>query len=195
MAVFDAASSLCLWDPLDGLLAAWEDEVIECKRAESSFDTDRLALSNEAALRGFQSAWMLLGIDDRSHSVVDTSAFSRPGLRNELKQKIAEHSSTKGTFRDIHEVDHPDGRVLFLEIPAAPRGQAVAWKGHFYGRSGESLGALPLDKLDDHLFPLLSDALSAEQKRNKVHNLLAKLRHTDTVTNAGTRRKSRWTLL
>ncbi|CAN0450926.1 unnamed protein product, partial [Phaeothamnion confervicola] len=27
-------------------------------------------------------------------------------------------------------------------------GIPVAWKGHFYGRSGESLGALPLNKLD-----------------------------------------------
>lgn len=141
-------------DLLDGLLAAWEGEVLECKHAENSYDLDKLgkyfsALSNEAALRGIQSAWMLLGIDDRSRSVVGTRAFSRPGQLNDLKQKIAEHSSTKGTFRDIHEVLHPDGRVLMLEIPAAPRGQAVVWKGHAYGRSGESLGALPLDKLDE----------------------------------------------
>lgn len=141
-------------DLLDGLLAAWEGEVLECKHAENSYDLDKLgkyfsALSNEASLRGIQSAWMLLGIDDRSRSVVGTRAFSRPGQLNDLKQKIAEHSSTKGTFRDIHEVLHPDGRVLMLEIPAAPRGQAVAWKGHAYGRSGESLGALPLDKLDE----------------------------------------------
>lgn len=141
-------------DLLDGLFAAWEGEVLECKHAENSYDLDKLgkyfsALSNEAALRGIQSAWMLLGIDDRSRSVVGTRTFSRPGQLNDLKQKIAEHISTKGTFRDIYEVLHPDGRVLMLEIPAAPRGQAVVWKGHAYGRSGESLGALPLDKLDE----------------------------------------------
>lgn len=154
MVTSDTSTSPRPEELLDGLLAAWEDEVLECKHAENTFDTDRLgkyfsALSNEAALRGIQSAWMLLGIDDRSRSVVGTRAFSRPGQGNDLKQKIAEHSSTKGTFRDIHEVDHPNGRVLMLEIPAAPRGQAVAWKGHAYGRSGESLGALPLDKLDE----------------------------------------------
>lgn len=154
MPASDTSTSPRPEDLLDGLLAAWEDEVLECKHAESSFDTDRLgryfsALSNEAALRGIQSAWMLLGIDDRSRSVVGTRAFSRPGQQNNLKLKIAEHSSTKGTFRDIHEVHDPKGRVLMLEIPAAPRGQAVAWKGHIYGRSGESLGALPLDKLDE----------------------------------------------
>lgn len=139
---------------LDGPLAAWEDEVIECKHAENSYIPDKLgkyfsALRNVAALRGIQSAWKMLGIEDRSRNIVGTRAFSRPGQLNDLKQKIAEHSSTKGTFRDIHEVLHPDARVLMLEIPAAPRGQAVAWKGHAYGRSGESLGALPLDKLDE----------------------------------------------
>src|SRR5690606_32978036 len=29
-----------------------------------------------------------------------------------------------------------------FEIPAAPKGQPVSWKGHYYGRDGESLGAL-----------------------------------------------------
>lgn len=56
-------------------------------------------------------------------------------------------------------------------------------------------GSASRRELDDLLFPLLSDALSAEQKRNKVHNLLAKLRRAKTVENAGTRRNSRWTLL
>jgi len=154
MTTFDTPSFPRPADLLAGLLAAWEDEVLECKHAENSFDADRLgkyfsALSNEAALRGIQSAWMLLGIDDRSRSVVGTRAFSRLEQRNVLRQKIAEHSSTKGTFRGIHEVQRPEGRVLMLEIPAAPRGQAVAWQGHAYGRSGESLGALPLDKLDE----------------------------------------------
>lgn len=68
---------------LEGLLAAWEDEALECKQAEKSFDTDKLGkyfspLSNEAALRGIQNAWMLLGIDVRSHRIVGTSAFPLP---------------------------------------------------------------------------------------------------------------------
>ncbi|MGN4064988.1 ATP-binding protein [Burkholderia gladioli] len=44
---------------------------------------------------------------------------------------------------------HADGRVLMLEIPAAPQGIPIAWKGHYYARAGESLTSLGLDKLDD----------------------------------------------
>lgn len=132
MSPSDASSSPRPEALLDGLLAAWEDEVFECKHAENSYDLDKLGKYFSAL-----------------SSVVGTRACSRPGQLNDLKQKIADHSSTKGTFRDIHEVLQPDGRVLMLEIAAAPQGQAVARKGHDYGRSGESLGALPLDKLDE----------------------------------------------
>jgi len=31
---------------------------------------------------------------------------------------------------------------LLLEIPAAPQGTPVSWKGHRYDRDGESLGGL-----------------------------------------------------
>lgn len=124
----------------------------------------------------------MLGIKDRTWPVVDARAFSRSGMHNDLKQKIAEHRSTHGTLRDIHEVDHPDCRALMLEIPAAPREQAVASRGHACGSCGETLGALPLNKLDNLPFPLLSDALSAEQKCNEAHNL----RRARTITNAET---------
>jgi len=38
---------------------------------------------------------------------------------------------------------------LLFEIPAAPLGMPIAWQGHYYARSGESLTHLGLDKLDD----------------------------------------------
>jgi ATP-dependent DNA helicase RecG len=44
------------------------------------------------------------------------------------------------------ELSHPEcaagARVLMFRIPPAPRGTPVAWKGHYYGRAGESLVAL-----------------------------------------------------
>ena len=52
------------------------------------------------------------------------------------------------TLRDIHELQDDGLRIVLLEIPAAPRGIPIAWKGHFYGRAGESLCALGFDKQD-----------------------------------------------
>lgn len=63
--------------------------------------------------------------------------------------QIAENAEPRITFREIHELAHADGRVLMLEIPAAPQGIPIAWKGHYYARAGESLTSLGLDKLDD----------------------------------------------
>ena len=38
--------------------------------------------------------------------------------------------------------------VLMLEIPAAQQGMPIEWKGHYYGRDGESLGALNSEEHD-----------------------------------------------
>jgi ATP-dependent DNA helicase RecG len=35
-----------------------------------------------------------------------------------------------------------------MEIPAAPRGLPIAWKGHYYGRDGEELNALNLEEVE-----------------------------------------------
>lgn len=38
---------------------------------------------------------------------------------------------------------------MLFEVPAAPRGIPIAWKGHYFARAGESLTSLGLDKLDE----------------------------------------------
>ncbi len=43
----------------------------------------------------------------------------------------------------------PDGRVLIMEVPAAPRRIPIAWKGHYYARSGESLVPMSLGNQDE----------------------------------------------
>lgn len=40
-------------------------------------------------------------------------------------------------------------RVVLFEIPSAPCGLPIAWKGHYYARAGESLTSLGLDKQDE----------------------------------------------
>lgn len=62
--------------------------------------------------------------------------------------QISEGTEPSITLRDIHELQTPLGRVLLLEIPAAPQGMPIAWKGHYYARAGESLTHLGLDKQD-----------------------------------------------
>ncbi len=64
-----------------------------------------------------------------------------------VKQQIAHGADA--TFREVHVLDHPDGRVILFEIPPAPRGIPISWKGHFYARAGESLVPLDLGKLDE----------------------------------------------
>ena len=52
------------------------------------------------------------------------------------------------TFMDIYEVLRPEGRVVMMQIPPAPRGIPVAFEGHYYGRDGESLAPLNLEELE-----------------------------------------------
>ncbi len=127
-----------------------ESELVEFKEAKNSFDTDKLgeyfsALSNEANLKGSEEAWLVFGISN-TQKVVGTSFRTDPVKLQNLKKEIADHASNRLTFRDIHEATHEGQRVLLFEIPPAIPGQPTAWKGHCYGRDGESLGALNTDE-------------------------------------------------
>lgn len=138
---------------LDRLIATWENEVVEFKRAGSDFDTDKIgqyfsALGNEANLRGAESAWLVFGVDDRQRTVVGSDYRLEPQRLQGLKQQVAQGTEPSITFRDIHVLQHPAGRVLLFEIPPAPRGMPIAWQGHYYARAGESRVSLGLDKLD-----------------------------------------------
>lgn len=139
---------------LEVLIARWENEVVELKRAGDGYSTDDIgkyfsALSNEANLRDQDRAWLVFGVDNKTRKVVGTDYRPEPGRLQSLKMQMAEATEPSVTLRNIHELAHPDGRVLLLEIPAAPLGMPVAWKGHYYARAGESLTSLGLDKLDE----------------------------------------------
>lgn len=49
-----------------------------------------------------------------------------------------------------------------FEVPAAPRGMPIAWKGHYYARAGESLVSLGLDKLDEIRLQTVASDWSAQ---------------------------------
>ena len=132
-----------------------ETEVIEFKAAQTDFDFDKLgkyfsAISNEAALRGLADGWLILGVSDGlPRKAVGTKFKNSSVALSNLKNQIASHTTDRLTYIEIHELDDFEGmRVLLFQIPAAPFGTAVSWKGHFYGREGESLVPLGIHKLD-----------------------------------------------
>ncbi len=150
-----------LLDELRALPA--ETEWLDFKEAKQTFDLDTLgryvsALANEANLADRPCGWLVLGVrDQRDPSTglrpIVGSRFKMDALAmNALKQFVAEGTAPSITFARVTEVRHPDAqpgsRVLMLGVPAAPRGCPVTWRGHWYGRAGESLGALGSTKLE-----------------------------------------------
>jgi len=139
---------------LDRLLATWESEVVEFKQAGNDYATDKIgeyvsALCNEANLRGLDNAWLVFGVNDKTRSVSGTNYRLEPERLESLKLQIAQGTEPGITFRGIHVLQAETGRVILFEIPAAPRGIPIAWKGHYYARAGESLTPLGLGKLDE----------------------------------------------
>lgn len=144
---------VALKDQLNLLIAGWENEVVEFKNVGDNFSTSDIgkyfsALSNEANLRGVGSAWLVFGVDNVRRTVVASTYREDRERLHSLKQQIAQDTEPSITFREIHELAHEDGRVILFEIPMAPVGVPIAWKGHYYARAGESLCSLGLDKLD-----------------------------------------------
>lgn len=139
---------------LEKLIGGWENEVVEFKQADKNYSTDKIgeyfsALANEANLRGVEKAWVVFGVNNKTRAVVGSDYRPESERLQSTKMQIAENTEPSITFRNIHELAHPDGRVILFEIPAAPRGMPISWKGHYYARAGESLTHLGLDKLDE----------------------------------------------
>ena len=138
---------------LSSLLASNESEVVEFKEAKSSYDFGKIgryfsALSNEANLQGKPHAWLVFGVKDKGHAIVGSLFRADRKSLDSLKGEVADKTTNRITFVEIHEVHHPDGRVILFQIPAAPRGIPVAWEGHYYGRDGEDLGPLNLEEIE-----------------------------------------------
>ena len=65
-----------------------------------------------------------------------------------LKHEIAQQTTCNITFMEIFELETPEGRVIMFQVPSAPKGIPVTWKGHYYGRDGESLVALNITEIE-----------------------------------------------
>ncbi len=129
-----------------------ENEVVEFKEAKNGYDFTKLgkyfsALCNEANLKRQPSAWLVFGVNDQRQVVGSNFRSVRKDL-DSLKEEIANKTTNRITFIEIHEVPHTKGRVLLLEIPAALKGLPVAFDGHYYGRDGEALSPLNLEEIE-----------------------------------------------
>lgn len=129
-----------------------ENEVVEFKEAKNGYDFTKLgkyfsALSNEANLKRQSAAWLVFGVKDNRQVVGSSFRSSRKDL-DSLKEEVANKTTNRITFIEIHEVQHADGRVVLFEIPAAPKGLPIAFDGHYYGRDGEALSPLNLEEIE-----------------------------------------------
>ena len=130
-----------------------ETEWLEFKKAENSFRFDELgkyfsALSNEANLKKQACGWLVFGVKD-DHSICGSRFYEEnPAKLDKLKEGISNHTTGNLTFDEIYVLNHPGGRVVMFKIPPALQGIPTAWKGHWYGRNGESLGALSLREIE-----------------------------------------------
>jgi ATP-dependent DNA helicase RecG len=129
-----------------------ENEILEYKEAKSQFDFEKLgkyfsALSNEANLLCKSEAWLILGIKDNK-SVVGTNFKNDVKSLQNLKADIANHTTNRITFKEIYETFLDGLRVILFQIPAAPQGVPIAWKGHYYGRDASELQALNIEEFE-----------------------------------------------
>lgn len=127
-----------------------ENELLEFKEARKNYDADKLgkyfsALSNEANLKNKDRAYFLMGVkDDKSTpgTIISESQV------NSFKLEITNNTSPTMSFIDVERIHTEKDDVLCFIIPAAPQGMPVAWKDHYYGRSGESLGGLDILEIE-----------------------------------------------
>ncbi|MEQ6120951.1 RNA-binding domain-containing protein [Reichenbachiella sp. MALMAid0571] len=130
-----------------------ENEVVEFKEAKTQYDFNKIgkyfsALCNEANLKRKRSAWLVFGVKDNDKSIVGSQFRTNRADLDSLKAEVANHTTGRVTFMEIYEVHEPEGRVVLFEIPAAPKGIPISWKGHYYGRDGEELNALNLEEVE-----------------------------------------------
>jgi ATP-dependent DNA helicase RecG len=144
-----------------------ETEGVEFKEAKTSFDPEKLgryfsALSNEANLKGQPCGWLVLGVSNKvPRRIVGTQYKAQRPALDALKKEVADQTSNRLTFEEIYEVVRPEGRVLMFQIPPAPRGMPIAFKGYYYGREGESLNALNIHEIEQIRKPATQEDWSA----------------------------------
>jgi ATP-dependent DNA helicase RecG len=84
-----------------------EIETVEFKKASNGFNDAELgqyfsALSNEANLKGLEFAWLVFGIDNKTHSILGSQYKSTRKSLDEMKKVIADQTTNRITFEEIY---------------------------------------------------------------------------------------------
>lgn len=132
-------------DVLMSLVKGNENEYVEFKEAKNNFDFNELgkyfsALSNGANLANKQYAWLIFGVNDKTHEFVNTN-YRKGSNLDKLKSEMVKFTNDNLTFLNIFELNIENKRVLMFKIPAAI-GVPTTWKKIAYDRVGESLDIL-----------------------------------------------------
>ena len=146
-----------LLETLNSLILNWENEVVEFKEASKDYKNSEIgqyfsAISNEANLKNIQYGWLIFGVRNRDKDITGSAYRDKKGLET-LKHEISQNTTGRITFVDIFEIyrviNGKRVRVIMFKIPAAAPGMPTGWNNHYYGRNGESLVALSMDKIDE----------------------------------------------
>ena len=152
----DSLLEIELLETLKSLILNWENEVVEFKEANEDYKKSEIgqyfsAISNEANLKNLQYGWLVFGVRNRDKQITGSAYRDKKGLET-LKFEIGQNTTGRISFLDIFEV-YPDNnkkvRVIMFKIPAAAPGIPTGWNNHYYGRNGESLVALSMNKIDE----------------------------------------------
>ena len=87
-------------------------------------------------------------MENKKHKIVGSQFRPQRKDLDSLKSEIANKTTNRITFIEIHELNEPDGRVILFQIPAAPKGFPIAFDGHYYGRDDEELSPLNLEEIE-----------------------------------------------
>jgi len=123
------------------------------KEAKNGYDFRKLgkyfsALSNEANLKDTDCAWLIFGVEDKKKSIIGSNFRKDKKDLHSLKKEIADQITNHITFVEIYELNLIEGRVLMFQVPPAPRGIPIAFKGFYYARDNESLGSLNIEEIE-----------------------------------------------
>ena len=142
------------------LLEKNENEHVEFKKAEFTFNFDKLT-EYCAALANERGGLLIFGVTDKKpREIVGTQAFK------ENLTKIKERLIAKVYLRiDVEEIRTPEGRVLVFHIPSRPIGMPIHINGRYLMRAGQALTAMPPDMLK-RIFDEADPDFSAEICQN-----------------------------